>query len=483
MTNTTNDSPYLSFILQREYGQQDARSSAIVYDNSYEIQYQIPAPAIELDMHEFFPYDGNKALALVHRGQNVKFANSNQQVWKITGGFIEFDISNGHVLHEWNSGDAITPEESFVDDVDFMHVNSIDKNDDGDYLLSVRHTDTVYLISGQDDRIIWRLGGKKNDFDMDFKFSRQHHAKFMSVNATHMVLSLFDNGADMISKNEVTSSAMYVELDLKAMKATLLKQYKRPDGQSSRRRGNMQTLPNDNVLACWSARGYMSEFSHDGKLLMEAKFASDRFSTYRAYKFPWSSRPATPPTLMSSWYGVNGSQLSTVFYVSWNGATDVKYWRFYAQASSGGPRTALGTIPKTGFETSYTAPGYMDWVSAEALDADHEVMDTSPVTRSSAPDYWPEGAKKPQPDNPSTFNMTQVDRVTSSPSTAGVFAALFIAGILTSAAGFGVIVFYRVIRDYARRTYSARQKYSTVSEEPEDEMPLNSIKPSYSDEA
>lgn len=59
----------------------------------------------------------------------------------------------------------------------------------------------------------------------------------------------------------------------------------------------------------------MSEFSYDGRLVMETKFASNRLDTYRAYKFPWIGRPAYPPTLVSDCCQVNGSELSTVFHV------------------------------------------------------------------------------------------------------------------------------------------------------------------------
>src|SRR5699024_11695180 len=51
-------------------------------------------------------------------------------------------------------------------------------------------------------------------------------------------------------------------------------------------RGSVQHLPNDNVFVGWSERGYMSEHSPEGKTLMQASFASTRFSSYRSYKYP-----------------------------------------------------------------------------------------------------------------------------------------------------------------------------------------------------
>lgn len=331
--------------------------SPIILDDRYKTQHE---KLDDVDIHEFYPYAENKGLALLHRNSHREFGE-NKDASVLPGRFIDFDITTGQILFEWMGHDIALDESNAVDiaagefSADFVHVNSIDKNDDGNYLPSARHSDTVYLISGEDGKIIWRLGGKKSDFDMDFQFSGQHHAKFIAVNATSMVLSLFDNGADDWTKKEETSSAIYIELDVEAMKARLLHRYSQPDGKSSRQRGSMQTLPNDNVFVCWSWRGYISEFSHDGDLLMEATFTSDRFDTYRAYKFPWSSQPAGPPTLVSSWYGVNGTEKLTVFYVSWNGATDVKYWRFYAQAGESSERVELEL--KAGLRLPILLPG------------------------------------------------------------------------------------------------------------------------------
>ena len=46
-------------------------------------------------------------------------------------------------------------------------VNSVDKDDDGNYLVSSRHYHQVYKIDGSSGDILWRLGGKDNDFTMN----------------------------------------------------------------------------------------------------------------------------------------------------------------------------------------------------------------------------------------------------------------------------------------------------------------------------
>lgn len=275
---------------------------------------------------------------------------------------------------------------------DYLHVNSVDKNADGDYLLSARFTDTIYLISGKTGHIIWRLGGHKSDFVLqNFRFYRQHHARFLESNSTHITISFLNNASDEESQDEPQSSALIVVLDIAAspMTATAIKRYSRPDGGLSRLRGNAQLLPNGNMFVGWSEQGYHSEFTPDGTCVMEARFSSDRFSTYRAYKFDFHGRPQTPPDLKAFVYGSpSSSTTTTVFYVSWNGATDVASWTFYARATADGQSVLIGNAPKTGFETMFVSDGYMDWVSVEALDADGNSLARSEVHRTIVPNDW-----------------------------------------------------------------------------------------------
>lgn len=477
MVDMIDDKPYLAMLVRGENQTPESNNTALIYDNRYEPVHIISSSAPELDLHEINVQEPPKALSLVYT-EEVRDLSAfgeperNATVW--SGGFIEFDITTGEFSRQWRA-DKISLDESFTfnpkdekTNTDWLHVNSIDKNKNGDFLMSARRTDTIYFISGDDGRIIWRLGGKRNDFQKDFEFSRQHDARFISVNDTHMVLSLLNNGAGDWVTNEPKSSAMYVELDTTAMTARLLNRYNRPDGGSTNKRGNMQTLPNGNVLASWSMNGYMSEFAHDGKLLMDASFASDRFSTYRAYKFPWWSQPSDPPTLVASCYGVNGSELSTVFYSSWNGATEVRHWRFYAQSPISSEKKEIGVIPKTGFETSFISRGYMDMVSVHALDADYQVLGESSTIWTTPPEYWT-GEQKPTPDDPDIFLAQNILKQPSRP--VGSSLGLFTAGLLIGALLIGL---FRSCSSgflqFALQTY-----HRVLLEDPEDEDVLSEM--------
>lgn len=123
---------------------------------------------------------------------------------------------------------------------------------------------------------------------------------------------------------------------------------------------------------------------------MEARFTASGFLTYRAYKFEFVGRPNTPPALIASVIEDGERGLLTTIYVSWNGATDIVSWNFYAQEGEDHQRNLLGTVKKTEFETRYTAKGYFDWISAEPVDYDGNVLGKTRVHRTVTPSHWGE---------------------------------------------------------------------------------------------
>lgn len=274
-------------------------------------------------------------------------------------------------------------------DENTSHLNSVDKNSDGDYLVSARFTDSIYLVSGQNGDIIWTLG-QHSDFVQDFSFFRQHDARFILHNDTHTVISFLNNASDEDEQQEDVSSAMYVLLDriARPMTATLIARYYRPDNSLTRLRGNVQTLPDGNIFVGWSQQGYHSEFTPNGTLTMEARFVSDRFSSYRSYKYPFVGRPTAPPDLKSFVYGTDIDNTNTIIYISWNGATEVAAYRFFAKSDETRASISIGTVERTGFETMFVAEGYMDWVSAEALDVQGNILGKTGVERSVLPEKW-----------------------------------------------------------------------------------------------
>lgn len=257
------------------------------------------------------------------------------------------------------------------------HPNSVTKNGDGDFLMCARFTNAIYKISGQTGSILWRLGGTQSDFVMDgFNFSRQHDAQWVTYDADTEIVSFLDNGGDDLGySTSTTSSALIVRLDkgAKPPHASVLQRIWRPDQGKSQLRGNFQILPIGNRLVGWSENSYITEHAPDGRLLMKANFRTDRLVTYRPFKFRFEGFPSEKPVMHAAAYRAGSSAL-TVYFVSWNGATNVASWTFWRASALGDEPVFIGRATYHGFETTFESPGCEALVFAEATDHEGQFL-------------------------------------------------------------------------------------------------------------
>jgi hypothetical protein len=247
--------------------------------------------------------------------------------------------------------------------------------------LSGRRTYAVYKISGKDGSIIWRLGGKKSDFEQPFKFAGQHAAKISSYNDTHTVISFLDNAFLPVGDPSSWidhSRGMIIALDTKEMKAELVQEFKHPHDGYAKGQGNMQLLPNGHAWICWRDKALHTEHSADGKLLMEAQFGAG-IRNYRSFKYPWVGRPSQPPDVRSTAVQEDNGDRSTVVAVSWNGATEVHEWQVFQTNPAGKDRLLRAKTEKTGFETVVWMDGYISHVVVKAVDSNGEDLGEAPV--------------------------------------------------------------------------------------------------------
>jgi hypothetical protein len=255
---------------------------------------------------------------------------------------------------------------------DYFHVNSVDLERKGDLLVSGRHTRTVYEISRRTGEIVWRLGGKRSDFRMGpgTRFAWQHDARRQPDGT----VTIFDNGA--APKVEKQTRVLVLRLDERRKTATLVRSYVHPDGILAPHQGDAQFLPDGHVFVGWGGKPVLTEFARDGKVLFDARFGKNADS-YRAYRFPWTGRPADRPAV-----AVQPNGDDTTVYASWNGATQVASWRVLG-GERGGQLRRLAVARRNGFETAIRIGKQPARLLVQALAADDEVLGTSPLV---APD-------------------------------------------------------------------------------------------------
>lgn len=366
------------------------------------------------DMHEFriAPYSNSTtALMTVYQPRmydlttNPKFKIQGGMGWIVEGVFQEIEIETGRVVFEWRSTDHVDPSLSYTFPAttdtsgnglrentpwDYFHINSIDKNKDGDYLISARHTAAIYKLSGVDGHIMWEMGGANPTFSQtNFNFSSQHHARWVSENGTHTVMTFFDNASNSFNTTNKFSHGYIVAIDHIANTATVIKEYGAPEpegGMLSTSQGDMQILPNGNIHLGWGEHAYFSEHTAEGSAVMYAKVAqrASNVMIYRSYKFPWVGRPLTKPALWT-YSRTNDEQSGMAFYVSWNGATEVTGWNFFAGHSADGPFRQVGTVRKEGFETAMRYLNVTGWAFAEAFDKDGNALGRSVIAKTFVP--------------------------------------------------------------------------------------------------
>jgi hypothetical protein len=355
----------------------------VIFDSSYcEIARFAAANGHNGDHHEFLISPQDTALITIFNAvpRDLSSVGGSKDSVAMQGIAQELDIETGEVLFEWHSIDHVgldetyvTPAEDHYPGIDYFHINSIDVDHDDNLLISARETSTVYKIDRKSGQIIWRLGGKKSDFEMKegARFAFQHDARRLPDGK----ISIFDNGSLVFDNGTPRaveeSRAIVLDVDEKRMKASLAHEYTHPDGQKADAAGNTQVLPNGNVFVGWGRALAISEFSHDGKLLFDLKLPPGNRS-YRAFRFRWSGYPTDKPACVAE----RTSDEEVRVYASWNGATEVESWEVVT-----GPRPgrlkSLGQVPRDGFETAMVVRTSDAYVAVRAKDRSGQVLGSS----------------------------------------------------------------------------------------------------------
>jgi hypothetical protein len=155
-----------------------------------------------------------------------------------------------------------------------------------------------------------------------------------------------------------------------------------PDDLLSKSQGSTQVLPNGNTIVNWGSEGALTEYDNRGTVLfhtyMDSGYLGRGVENYRGFRYNWTGLPNEVPAIVAL-TNANG----VTIYVSWNGDTEVRTWRFYAVTGRYGVRSLLGEVKRSSFETSLHVPkkGNLH-VVAEALDIHGHVLTCTAVVKS-----------------------------------------------------------------------------------------------------
>lgn len=362
----------------------------VIYDDHYHQVAEVrPGRGYAGDVHEFLITKRDTALIPIYHRHKVDLTPVGGPVQgKIWDGIVqEIDIATGRVLFEWHSYPQIGIKESYARapkrsrgvkalPYDYLHINSIDVDTDGNLLVSARNTHAVYKVNRRTGKVMWRLGGKRSDFKLGpgVRFAWQHDVRRQPDGT----ITLFDNGA--APPVEKFSRVLVIRLNLKTKTATLVRSYRHPRKLLSPFEGDAQFLPDGHVVVGWGGWPYMTEFARNGRVLFDAYFghgkpAGQDADSYRVYRYVWHGHPTDRPAL-----AVKQRTAVAVLFASWNGATEVRRWAVLA-GSDPDALQRIGTWPKKGFETPITVQSDAKYFAVEAVAGDGKTLGRSSAVR------------------------------------------------------------------------------------------------------
>ncbi|MFA7421153.1 MAG: aryl-sulfate sulfotransferase, partial [Melioribacteraceae bacterium] len=263
------------------------------------------------DGHDFKLLPNGHALLFAYDLQQVdmsKIVPGGNPAAMVAGSIIQELDANKNVVFQWRSWDYIPIVESYFDltlaAFDPIHANTITQSNDGNIIASFRNLSQVIKIDKSNGNIIWRLGGKKNQFtfigehaeNAPLYFSRPHGV----VELPNGNIMLFDNGLDHSPKY---SRAVEYKIDETNKTATLVWEYKHPDGVYGATQGSVQRLSNGNTLICWGSAPMtkltwpsVTEVKPNGSITSELFFENKGILSLHAFKYLWKVKNYTSVT-------------------------------------------------------------------------------------------------------------------------------------------------------------------------------------------
>jgi hypothetical protein len=182
----------------------------------------------------------------------------------VTGDVIQEIDANKHLVFEWHTFDHIPITNSFYDltqqSIDYAHMNAVSMDPtDNNLLASLRTTSEIVKINRQTGEVMWRLGGKANQFT--FVGEHEENAPYYTVGQhdIHRLpngdLLYFDNGnisgGGITPSDRTYSRAVEYHLDESNKVATLVWEFRHTPDISAPCTGSVKRFANGNTFIDW----------------------------------------------------------------------------------------------------------------------------------------------------------------------------------------------------------------------------------------
>jgi hypothetical protein len=283
-------------------------------DSSYVIVDSVRMENYLLDSHDFIAMENGHFLIF---GLDLRIMDLSTVVEggnpaaTVKGCVIQELDADKNVVFEWNSFDHYELTDTYKDltesAVDYVHPNSLEIDYDGNILLIARGMNEVTKIDRQTGDIIWRLGGKNNEFtfpDSIQMFSQPHDFRLLPDGN----YTIFDNGND---RDPAYSRAIEYQIDQENKTIELVWEYDADKSVFGRSGGSTRRLPSGNTIIGYGGRissPASLEVHPDGTTALQLNFNND-MKAGRTLKFPWKTTLLVP-------------SMDTISFGAWDGYTE-----------------------------------------------------------------------------------------------------------------------------------------------------------------
>ncbi|MEO7366718.1 MAG: arylsulfotransferase family protein [Gemmatimonadaceae bacterium] len=194
----------------------------------------------------------------------------------VAGHVLVRQSPSGAVEFLWNAWDHFTLEDWIfippnirqMPSIDFDHPNSIATDAQGNYIVSFASLGVIAKIDGRTGDVLWRLGGKRNDFtflgDPLGGFGIQHDARLLPNGD----ILFFDNGT---GHSPPESRAVEYRIDPVNRTATMVWEYRHEPAVFAPFAGSVQRLGNGNTVVSFGAKPNVVEVAQNGSVVWEGE--------------------------------------------------------------------------------------------------------------------------------------------------------------------------------------------------------------------
>jgi hypothetical protein len=273
------------------------------------------APYTKTDPHDFQALKNGHFVFLVNDARTMDMTTYGGKVnATVTGCVVQEQDENKNVVFNWNSWDHYQISDSYADltasNVDLIHHNSIDVDEEGNFFLSSRSLNEITKINRQTGEMIWRLGGKNNQFtftDPISIYSMPHDFRKTSNGN----FTIFDNGNE---RNPAYSRALEYTIDQTNKIVNLVSNFDLNKKIYADNSGSSTKLETGNTVMGFGynmSNPAIIEVHPDSSIAFRLELPN-QVTSYRVFKSPWKNTLFEPST-------------NSIDFGEWDGYTTAEY--------------------------------------------------------------------------------------------------------------------------------------------------------------